>query len=107
MKGILVIMLTFCFLVQPYCNVVLAKNEDATKRVWGNVKEISNNSIVVAEFDYDTHVDIDVAYNISSDTKVSNIETLDDISIGALVEIEYLIVGGKREIEVIFAVKRK
>lgn len=101
MRGILVIMLTFCFLAQPYCSVVLAENEDEMEYAWGVVKEVSNDSIVVTEYDYDTDVDIDAAYSISSDTEVSNVETLDDISIGDMVDIEYFIVGGKKEAKVI------
>lgn len=97
----MVIMLIFCFLVQPYCSVVLAENEDEMEYAWGVIKEVSNDSIVVTEYDYDTDVDIDVAYSISSDTKVSNVETLDDISIGDTVEIEYFVVGGKKEAKVI------
>lgn len=94
-------MLTFCFLAQSYCSGVLAENEDEMEYAWGVVKEASNDSIVVTEYDYDTDVDIDVAYSVSSDTKASNIETLEDISVGDTVEIEYFVVGGKKEIKAI------
>lgn len=101
MRGILVIMLTFCFLAQSYCNVALAENEDEMEYAWGVVKEVSNDSIVVTKYDYDTDVDTDVAYSISSDTAVYNVETLDDISIGDTVEIEYFIAGGNKKVKTI------
>jgi len=101
MRGILVIMLTFCFFAQPYCNVVLAENEDEMEYSWGVVKEVSNDRVVVTEYDYDTDVDIDVVYSVSSDAKVYNAETLDDISTGDTVEIDYFIVGGKKEVKAI------
>jgi len=95
MRGILVIILTFCFLVQPYCNIVLAKNEDKMECAWGVVKEASNDSIVVTEKGHDADIDIEVIYSISSDAKV------DDISIGDTVKIEYFVVGDKNEVKAI------
>ncbi|MFC1667690.1 hypothetical protein ACFL0P_07550 [Candidatus Omnitrophota bacterium] len=129
MRGILVIMLTFCFLVQPYHNVVLAESvvvdvtetndsidEHEMEYGRGVVKEVHNDDdiIVVTETnDADFHTD--VIYKISSDTKfsvstrknllnklISRRTMASDLSIGDTVKIEYFVLAsGTKEAQAI------
>lgn len=101
MKGVLVVVLTCCFLMQPYDRAVAVENEDEMDYAWGTVKEVSNDTIVLTEYSYDTDVDIDVAYGVSPDTEIFNVESLDNIKIGDAVEIEYIVASGKKEAMII------
>lgn len=91
MKNILVTLLAFCFIAQPFYGMVLAETEEEMEYSWGVVTDISSNRLVVSEYDYDTDEESEVSYTIDPNVELVNVNSLEEIAIGYSVEIEFVI----------------
>lgn len=69
---------------------------------YGEVSSISSDQIVVKEFDYESNSEIETAYLIDNDTILDGVNSLGDVSVGDMADIEYELVGGDRIAKMIF-----
>ncbi|MBN2097854.1 MAG: hypothetical protein JW714_05205 [Candidatus Omnitrophica bacterium] len=75
----------------------LRAQEEQKEYAYGTVKSVSNNSIIVTEFDYENEQEIDTTYSVEpATTELSNIASLDEITSGDNIELEYVLRNGKK-----------
>ena len=77
----------FCFAL----NLSLAQDEEEMDYSWGAVAKVSSGQIIVSEYDYDLDEEKDVVYKVNPNTKLRNIESLEDLAAGDSVEINYVV----------------
>jgi len=70
--------------------------EDEINYSYGVVVSSSPNQIVLLEYDYDRDEEVQVTYEINVDTKVENVESLDNLQKDDNVEIYYKEAEGKK-----------
>ena len=69
---------------------------EETEFSYGTVKSISDNQMVVSEYDYDTDKDVDVTYNVPTEVTIEGAASLKEIAVGAAVDIDFLIKDGQK-----------
>ena len=92
--------LMLSFLSVLICSTIFAQEEEM-EYSYGTVAAVSSNQIKVVEYDYYEGVDIEVTYAVDSQTEFNNVGSLEDISEGDAVEIEYIIKGNKKLAKII------
>ena len=78
-----------------------AQAEDTTEFSYGAVKSISENQVVVTEYDYDNDKDMDVAYSVPANVTLEGAAKLTEIVIGDAVDIDYVVKNGQKIASVI------
>ena len=63
---------------------------------YGTVREMTETSLVVAEYDEETGGNTDVTYALEPTTEVGNAASIRDIKVGDELDIEYVDQGGTR-----------
>jgi len=79
--------------------------EEELEYSWGTVRNVSSDKIVVVEYDYANDAELEVAYTVDSNVKLENADSLQDITVGDSVEVEYIIKDNEKIAKVI-AVER-
>lgn len=100
MKKILLVLLAG-LLICSVSNVSLAQEEEDVGFSWGSVVGVSSNEIIISEYDYETEEELQVAYVINSDTESNNVNSLEGIYVGDVVNIDYVVSGGKKVAKII------
>jgi len=77
------------------------EEEEEMEYSWGTVSSVSSDQIVVVEYDYDSKEDVDITYTIDSEVKLENVNLLKDIAVGDSVNIDHVIIDGKRVAKII------
>ena len=72
---------------------------------FGTVKEVSDQAIIVTEFDYDTNKEKETTYAIDPKVELSNVQSLKEIVVGDEVDIDYFVREGKN-VAVVIAVAK-
>jgi len=65
---------------------------------FGKIVRIGKDQVTILEFDFDNEVDVEMAYDVSSETEFAEGESLSTYLIGDEVEIEFRQDGNKRVI---------
>ncbi|MCA9398387.1 MAG: hypothetical protein KC618_01475 [Candidatus Omnitrophica bacterium] len=68
---------------------------------FGKVEEISQDHVTISEFDPEQDMDVNVVYDLARDVILDNIQSLDEILVGDLIDIEYEESNGKKIAKVI------
>lgn len=105
MKRILLILLAFCFIAQPFYSMVLAQDEEEAGDSWGIVTQAGPSRIVLTEYDYDTGEETEVSYSIDTNTMLVNVDSVQEITIGDGAEIEF-VSRGKDRIATVISVEK-
>lgn len=71
--------------------------EDETEFSFGTVKSVTDNQLIVSEYDYESNADVDVPYEVSADTEFENAASLKDVAAGDSVDVDFLAVDGKKK----------
>ncbi|MFC1624403.1 hypothetical protein ACFL28_03715 [Candidatus Omnitrophota bacterium] len=95
----LLIPLMVISLFLAFSNSSLAEEE--MEYSWGIVSDISFDKLILSEYDYDTDSELEVSYSIASDIELVNVDSVEEITIGDALEIEYVIAGNKNMAKVI------
>ena len=102
MKRFFVLILALAFFAQPFCGMVLAgEEEDSTEYSWGIVTEISDKTINVLEYDYDTDEDVEIVYTLDQAVELRNIDSVQDLQEGDNIEIDFVVKGEKMIVKAI------
>ncbi|MDD5504049.1 MAG: hypothetical protein PHV77_01900 [Candidatus Omnitrophica bacterium] len=102
------ITVTFCFCVgylhaQTENTPAPAVEEAQSFYAYGEVLSVSPEQILIREFDYATGEDQEVAYYINEQTSFDSVESVQQITPGNLVDIEFIVLeGGKNVAKDIF-----
>lgn len=67
---------------------------EETEFSFGTVKSVTENEVVVSEYDYETNADVDVTYKVPAETEFENATTLKDIKAGDSIDIDFLVKDG-------------
>ena len=70
--------------------------EDETEFSFGTVKTVTENQLIVSEYDYESNADVDVTYEVSPQTEYENATSLKDIAVGDSVDVDFLVKDGKK-----------
>ncbi len=73
-----------------------AAPEDETEFSFGTVKNVTDNQLVVSEYDYESNADVDVTYEVSAKTEFENAASLKEVKTGDSVDVDYLVKDGKK-----------
>jgi hypothetical protein len=65
--------------------------EDETNYSSGNIVKITKDTITLKEYNFDSDTNIEVVYKISKDVELLGIESLNELLINDLIEIDYII----------------
>lgn len=101
MKKYLVQAAALSFILIPLLIGISAAQEEEIDYSWGTVAGISENQIVVTEYDYNKDEEVDITYSIDPNVKFENVDSLENIAVGDSVDIEYVVKDGKRVAKVI------
>lgn len=101
MKGYLVVAAVLAFGLLICSGISLAQEEEELDYSWGKVSSVSSNQLVVTEYDYDSDEEVDVTYTVDPKAELKNVESLKDIKVGDSVDIEYVVIGGKKVAKII------
>ena len=69
---------------------------DETEFSYGTVKSVTDNQLVVSEYDYDKDQDVDVTYTVQPDTKFENVTSVAEIKAGDTVDIDFLVKNSQK-----------
>lgn len=69
---------------------------EGTEFSYGTVKSVSQNQIVVSEYDYDSDKDVEVTYQVPATVTLENAASLQEIAVGAAVDIDFLVKDGQK-----------
>lgn len=83
--------LMFCFWLGFTPNPALAQEQEETQVSLGQVVSVSPEEIILSEYDYDTEQAVEVKYLVTEDTQINNVDSLEDITVGEDVNIEYVV----------------
>ena len=83
-------LLVFLFLMCYMSGVSLAQEEEM-EYSWGKVSSLSSNQITVKEYDYESDEEVDVTYAIDPEVKIKNVNSLEEITIGDSVGIDFVV----------------
>ena len=72
---------------------------------FGTVKSVSPSQIVITEFDYDTGEEKEMAYDIDPKVELNNAKSIQEITQGDEVDIDYKMDGEKKIAQVISVAK--
>jgi hypothetical protein len=78
---------------------------DAVEYSSGTVQAISPTQIMLREYDYETDADADVSYIIDTNVKLENVDSISDIAVGDIADIDYIMRDGRRVAKHIFVEK--
>ncbi len=83
--------------------ISLAQEEEAEELecTWGPVSSVSSDQIVISEYDYDKDEEVDVAYAVDPNVELINVDSLESITVGDSVDIEYAVRGDQKVAKVI------
>jgi hypothetical protein len=72
---------------------------------WGRVSSLSSNQITVKEYDYESDEEVDVTYAIDPEVKIENVNSLEEITIGDSVGIDFVVRDSEKVAKVIIVEK--
>ena len=96
--------LAFLFLMGYISGVSLAQEEEV-EYSWGRVSSISSKQIIVKEYDYESDEEVDVTYAIDPKVKIENVNSLEEITIGDSVGIDFVVRDSEKVARVIIVEK--
>ena len=96
--------LAFLFLMCYISGVSLAQEEEL-EYSWGRVSSLSSNQIIVKEYDYESDEEVDVTYAIDPEVKIENVNSLEEITIGDSVGIDFVVRDNEKVAKVIIVEK--
>ena len=96
--------LAFLFLMCYVSGVSLAQEEEV-EYSWGRVSSLSSNQIIVKEYDYESDEEVDVTYAIDSKVEIKNVNSLEEITIGDSVGIDFVVRDSEKVAKVIIVEK--
>lgn len=96
--------LALLFLVCYVSRAPLAQEEEL-QYSWGRVSGLSSNQIIVKEYDYESDEEVDVSYVIDPGVKIENVNSLEEITIGDSVGIDFLARDSEKVAKVIIVEK--
>ena len=67
-----------------------------TEFSYGTVKSVSGTQLVLSEYDYDQDTDVDVTYTVPPEAELENVNSLAEIAVGDIVDIDFLVKDGKK-----------
>ena len=73
-----------------------AANEETTEFSYGTVKSISENQVVVTEYDYDSDKDVETTYSVPATATFEGISKLSEIAVGDAIDIDYIVKDGQK-----------
>ncbi|MDD4909449.1 MAG: hypothetical protein PHR44_02025 [Candidatus Omnitrophica bacterium] len=82
-------------------SVCLAQEDTGKEYAYGIVSSVSSTELIVKDYDYDKDEEMEVVYALDPGVEVKNAASLQDISAGDGVEIDYVVTNGKRTAKVI------
>lgn len=71
--------------------------EEETEFSFGTVKSITEDQLVVSEYDYESNADVDVTYQVPAETEFENAASLKEIAVGDSVDIDFLVKDGQKK----------
>lgn len=77
------------------------EDADTTEYAYGTVKEIAPERMVVGEYDEETGLSTDVSYALDPSVILENVGTLQEITVGDSVDIEYVLSGDGKVAKVV------
>lgn len=96
--------LALLFLMCHMSGVSLAQEEEL-EYSWGKVSNLSSNQIIVKEYDYERDEEVDVTYVIDPNVKIENVDSLEEITIGDNVGIDFVVRNSEKVAKVIIVEK--
>jgi len=88
-----------------YSSGVSLAQEEELEYSWGRVSSLSSNQIIVKEYDYESDEEVDVTYAIDSKVEIKNVNSLEEITIGDSVGIDFLVRDSEKVAKVIIVEK--
>ncbi|MFH1245308.1 MAG: hypothetical protein V1662_02385 [Candidatus Omnitrophota bacterium] len=64
--------------------------QEETKYAWGTVSSVSASGFVLTEYDYDNEQKVDITYSCDAQTKLYNLNSLQELKAGDNVWIDYM-----------------
>lgn len=74
----------------------VAQAQEETKYAWGTVSSVSAGGFVLTEYDYENEQKIDIAYSCDAQTKLYNLNSLQELKSGDNVWIDYVVKDNQR-----------
>jgi len=93
------------FFLMCYMSGVSLAQEEEVEYSWGRVSSLSSNQITVKEYDYESDEEVDVTYVIDPKVKIENVNSLEEITIGDSVGIDFVVRKDKKVAKVIIVEK--
>ncbi|MBL7072166.1 MAG: hypothetical protein ISS33_00120 [Candidatus Omnitrophica bacterium] len=81
---------------------VAQEQEDLVDSAYGTVVSISDGSVTLNEYDFDLDTEKSMIYEITADTELENIDSLEEIKAGSEVSVECIVKDGKNQIVSIY-----
>ena len=91
MKNLLMAMFVLLFLGSVVSSISVAGEEIDTEFSYGIVVEISDGVLTLEEYDVDADESNEVIYEIDSEVELVGADSLEDITVGDSVEVEYIL----------------
>ena len=96
MRKFFVAVLFFLGLVLAYLPTASAQEAENDKFSFGKVVSIAADQITVKEYDFAKDADVEVAYSVTKETELGNINAVTDLKAGDDIVIDYVEKDGKR-----------
>ena len=96
MKKFFMAVLFFLGLVLTYTPVASAQEAENDKFSFGKVISVAADSITVKEYDFAKDTDVEVAYSVTPETELGNVNAVADLKADDDVVIDYVEKDGKR-----------
>ena len=106
--SMLVLILVIAFSIGFYPSFALAEDPQAaaaeeplvefegTEFSYGTVKSVSNDQIVVSEYDYENDKDVDVTYSVSPEATFEGVAGIGEIAAGDSIDMDYELKGDQK-----------
>jgi hypothetical protein len=96
--------LALLFLMCYGSGVSLAEEEEL-EYSWGKVSSLSSNQIIIKEYDYESDEEADVTYAIDPKVEIKNVNSLEEITVGDNVGIDFVVRNNEKVARVIIVEK--
>ncbi|MFH1845997.1 MAG: hypothetical protein ABH869_00350 [Candidatus Omnitrophota bacterium] len=76
--------------------------EEDMNATYGTVVEVSGDSVIISEYNYETDELVNVTYHVAEDAEMENLESFAELEEGSDVDIEFVELDGKNVIKYIY-----
>ena len=93
------------FLIVSVHSILFAQEEEVGY-AFSTVVSMSSDEIMVSEYDYDSGEEENITYLIDHNIELYNIDSLEDISVGDNIDIDYIIVEDNKRVAKVITIEK-